>query len=519
VQPFLERVVHHLERVQRVAGQAVVDAEVPLDYARFEAFVVRMFEEGTVPEAHWCWHPWYLRQFVNEIHWDIMDGAGGYWRAYERATFIEACIAVKSNMRHHASVIALSAPRLRLLIAMVGAVSHRIGGGEHLDGVPFEWQSVPRYCERLGLTRMSIVIAAGTILLRLRGGDRLRWLLALEISIATSNTDSCCLSLESARWLSKAATQTLVWDPERPQTSTSISSIYRWIQLGALRGVENPMTGEMIIDLTDSGRDMLDELADDATPFRILVRAFLEDDRDQVLRTVVGTDPAPDRATSATLRHARMVAHEVRNALLPVQHALEKIWGNPTMAAAEFAEPRRRIEEGLARLHRFVDDSLRLTPIAAEEVVPFSVMEAIEEARRQCNPAPQGGILVEARPGSADPRCRGHRGRFVVALLNLLRNAVQVGGSRVRVAIGIDARTRGRVVLSVKDDGPGIPEAQQASIFENGVSYRDGGSGHGLSYVRMVVEEEMGGVVRLVSTTEPRGAWFELDLPTDEVKQ
>jgi hypothetical protein len=44
VQPFLERVVGHLERVQRVAGKEVVDA-VGLDGGQFEAFVIRLFEQ------------------------------------------------------------------------------------------------------------------------------------------------------------------------------------------------------------------------------------------------------------------------------------------------------------------------------------------------------------------------------------------------------------------------------------------------------------------------------------------
>ena len=99
----------------------------------------------------------------------------------------------------------------------------------------------------------------------------------------------------------------------------------------------------------------------------------------------------------------------------------------------------------------------------------------------------------------------------MLVLLNLLRNAVQVGGRRI--SISIDARASDTVTVRVQDDGPGIAEDQRDTLFENGVSHRSEGSGHGLSFVRLVVVEEMEGTVRLVPSTERRGACFELQLP------
>jgi signal transduction histidine kinase len=310
-------------------------------------------------------------------------------------------------------------------------------------------------------------------------------------------------------------------DDEDPRWPANHWSIERWMALGALRDPGGHLTIEVDVaqfDVTDVGHELFRELADvdNDTSFRILARAFLEDEREQMLAPLVGADRDQDRATAATLRHARMVAHEVRNTLLPIQFALAQLWDDGATSKDALAEPRRVIEAGLARLHRFVDESLRLTPITPDEALPFFLMEAIEEARQRCDPTPAGGVLIETRPGSANPRCRGHRGRFVLALLNLLRNAVQVGGVGVRVEIGVDARTPGRVVVTVQDDGPGITDAQRASLFQNGVSYRDGGTGYGLSLVRVVVEEEMGGTVRLLSPEDPGGACFQLEIPAEQ---
>lgn len=352
------------------------------------------------------------------------------------------------------------------------------------------------------------------MLVRLRGIDRLRWLLAIETSLATSDRDSWCIDLGSVRHLAERNSWTLDADPVGPPISDS--TFDRWAELGAIEHWQDEEYDAHGYDVTIIGREIFGELArDEATSFRVLARALLEDERGRILANDPCTE-SPDRATTATLRHARMVAHEVRNTLMPIQYALKKVWATPALASGEVSEQRRLVDEGLARLHRFIDDSLRLAPIATEEASTFSVMEAIDEARRQCVPGPEGGIQIETIPASADPRCRGHRGRLVVAVLNLLRNAVQVGGAGIRLQISVDARTPGTVKLRVRDDGPGIPQAHRDTLFENGVSHRDGGSGHGLSFVRLVVEHEMGGRVRLASAPGDTGACFEIELDTEE---
>ena len=82
-------------------------------------------------------------------------------------------------------------------------------------------------------------------------------------------------------------------------------------------------SGQRIFEVTDVGLALFRELADadDDTSFRILARALLEDERDLVLEPLMGNLPGVDRAMAATLRHARMVAHELRNALLTVEGA------------------------------------------------------------------------------------------------------------------------------------------------------------------------------------------------------
>jgi len=109
-------------------------------------------------------------------------------------------------------------------------------------------------------------------------------------------------------------------------------------------------------------------------------------------------------------------------------------------------------------------------------------------------------VSIEGRPTArADPT------RLRQAIANLVANGLRHGS---RVAITVVERD-GRVVVDVKDDGPGVDPALDP--FERGVSGA-GSSGLGLWLARGVAEAHGGSLV-LVSGPGP-GAWFRLALPS-----
>ncbi|MFU8831448.1 MAG: ATP-binding protein [Wenzhouxiangella sp.] len=97
---------------------------------------------------------------------------------------------------------------------------------------------------------------------------------------------------------------------------------------------------------------------------------------------------------------------------------------------------------------------------------------------------------IELELGSVDPNLTisGHEIRLEHAVLNLVRNAIQAAANRVRVSAW---RDNSEIVITVEDDGPGVPEALQESIFEPfHTSRQDGqGTGLGLAIVRAVADE------------------------------
>jgi CheY-like chemotaxis protein len=143
----------------------------------------------------------------------------------------------------------------------------------------------------------------------------------------------------------------------------------------------------------------------------------------------------------------------------------------------------------------------RLTTVEAVDLA--------ESARRLCSDVLRGVStrVVVARP----VRVRADERRATQVLVNLIRNAGQAMAGRdgATLELTID-RTADTGVLRVADNGPGLPPAVAAHLFELWVTSRPGGTGLGLALARRYLTE-MGGSLTHVATG--RGATFEVRLP------
>ena len=98
------------------------------------------------------------------------------------------------------------------------------------------------------------------------------------------------------------------------------------------------------------------------------------------------------------------------------------------------------------------------------------------------------------------------------AITNLVDNARRHARSRVLVRL---TEEDAMAVLTISDDGAGIPEGSEEAVFERFTrldpARTGGGSGLGLAIAREVAAAH-GGTLRLLNTGEP-GATFEMRLP------
>ena len=98
------------------------------------------------------------------------------------------------------------------------------------------------------------------------------------------------------------------------------------------------------------------------------------------------------------------------------------------------------------------------------------------------------------------------------ALEVLIKNAVDaLAGRGGAISLSTSARPEGGAMITVADDGPGIPRENRSRVFDPGFSTKSSGWGIGLSLARRIVEENHNGTLRLIPTD--RGASFEIILP------
>ncbi|MGB6007999.1 sensor histidine kinase [Castellaniella sp.] len=99
-------------------------------------------------------------------------------------------------------------------------------------------------------------------------------------------------------------------------------------------------------------------------------------------------------------------------------------------------------------------------------------------------------------------------------VFNLLRNALDAVGAlenEAHIEVTLSQRN-GRVILLIRDNGPGVPEPLRAQLFSPFVTGREGGTGLGLALCRRLVER-VDGEITLVDDGAAAGACFRVEWP------
>ena len=203
-------------------------------------------------------------------------------------------------------------------------------------------------------------------------------------------------------------------------------------------------------------------------------------------------------------------AHELRTPLAGLTTALEVARGDP--------DPSETLADDLLaahrRLGRLVNDLLLLAAVdgrAAHRAEPVDLAGVVTDCSRR--PVPGG---VSLRLGRLDRvTVVGDETQLSRVISNLVDNALRYAGSVVELSVRHDGR---HAVVSVSDDGPGIPVPDRERIWERFARLDDdrsrasGGSGLGLAMVRELAAAH-GGTASVTSTQPAPGATFLVCLP------
>lgn len=93
---------------------------------------------------------------------------------------------------------------------------------------------------------------------------------------------------------------------------------------------------------------------------------------------------------------------------------------------------------------------------------------------------------------------------------NLIRNSAEAIGTNGNITIGIGYENES-IVITVADDGPGIPKEHLSAIFEPFVTYKKEGTGLGLAITKNVIDSHRGTIV--VESKKGSGTQFSISLP------
>lgn len=369
---------------------------------------------------------------------------------------------------------------------------------EYETGDADAWTDTEHYAIETRLVSASptkrALTRSGRVLTAIPDDDAARLLLSLEIVQSSGVADSHRLSSAGAEMLIRAPNATLDAHPDSDAIwPAPYPVLQRLASLGLIRIRDSDDLPETSYAVTPHGESLLSELtASEDGAWTVAARALVDEERGRALSTWIPELEKLSTRASAELsaREARLVAHEVRNALSPVRVHLDRLYRAVARSAPELAlDPLREpVDSGIARVFEFIDARLAIAAILESAGEVFDLDGALTEVARS-SPG------VDTSLGAAGTRVRGARHSFVLVIGELVRNARSADASReVRVAVS-SSRRNGTVHIHVDDDGPGVSPELREQIFERGFSTR-GTSGHGLALAREVVESAMNGSIR-----------------------
>jgi two-component system phosphate regulon sensor histidine kinase PhoR len=224
------------------------------------------------------------------------------------------------------------------------------------------------------------------------------------------------------------------------------------------------------------------------------------------------------------------MSHELRTPLTSIRLFIETLKLGRTSSKEEEQECLELLANETERLSEMIERVLGYARLRAgrrlfrqsDVTLPGVVQDAIDAFRAQTlahatttgTTPPTLAFTTEI--ASDLPSVFVDRESLVEALLNLISNAWKYTGADKRIVVFARPGRRGRVVVGVRDNGPGLPKSEHARIFERFyqakhlLSGKQPGSGLGLAITKALIEGQGG---RITVDSEPgKGATFAIEL-------
>jgi signal transduction histidine kinase len=218
-----------------------------------------------------------------------------------------------------------------------------------------------------------------------------------------------------------------------------------------------------------------------------------------------------------------IASHELRTPLGVIMGYASFLQEEESQSAKEHAG---KVLESALKLRKIIEDMVNLrylkqnqTDLHLENVKTSSLMNMVEQELLSIMDLSEHLFVVN--PPKEDKLLRVDATRLMMALTNLMHNAISFTPAGGTITLEADLVARHEMHIRVKDSGKGIPDDQLVKIFnefyqvEDHMTRKHGGLGIGLSIARAIVNAH-GGRIWAESEGLGKGATFTIALPTTD---
>jgi two-component system NtrC family sensor kinase len=217
------------------------------------------------------------------------------------------------------------------------------------------------------------------------------------------------------------------------------------------------------------------------------------------------------------------VAHEINNPLAVI--AEKTGWMEDLLTEEEFQKSQhleeyrkslRKIEEHVERARKVTHGMLGFARRMEPHLEDVDVNETLNQTIALLgNYARINNIEIRTDFSTYLPIIASDQSQLQQVFLNLISNAIDAIGKDGLIKV-ISRKLGLDIVISITDNGPGIPENQMAKVFDPFFTTKETGKGTGLGlWVSYDIIEKMGGNITLKSR-EGEGATFTIRIPIVE---
>lgn len=204
------------------------------------------------------------------------------------------------------------------------------------------------------------------------------------------------------------------------------------------------------------------------------------------------------------------IAHQIRTplstALLYASHLCETELDTATQV--EFSG---KVYQQLSHLNRLANAMLQFIKAQPQEVEWLEIHELVQFAFQSAEPLlREKNVRTVFQLNGAEAWIQGERQALISAILSILENAAQVCNVEGEILISSHIQ-EDQIVVSICDDGPGIPLDFMNRIFEPFATSRSNGTGLGLAIARTAIVQHRGNIQ--AQNLPERGAQFSITLP------